>query len=273
MSWWRRIGCATSRVSPASSGIGSVHTSWCCTATSGTGTPAIAPTLGPQMPAHSRTRSHSIVAAIGLHAVHAAVADVEAGDGDAALERDALRLRAPRRAPRPGGPPSRCRRTARSSEPRIVDGSSSGIRSARLGRREQLGVLDAVASAPSPPALQLLASARAWWRSRCRRRRTSPARRPARGSRTARRCPARSGTSCASRSSGRPGPARASWSRRSRTAAPGRRRGRRCRRARRGGRRRSCPRCPRPTITVRARSGNGRGLPSLTGRWCVRLLL
>ena len=59
MSWCRRIGCATSRVSPSRPAIGSVHTSWCCTATSGIGTPAIAPTVGPQIPAHSRTRSHS----------------------------------------------------------------------------------------------------------------------------------------------------------------------------------------------------------------------
>ena len=58
MSWCRRIGCATSRVSPSSSGIGSVHTSWCCTASNATGTPASAPTLGPQIPAQSRTRSH-----------------------------------------------------------------------------------------------------------------------------------------------------------------------------------------------------------------------
>ena len=47
--------------SPASSGIGSVHTSWCCTATSGIGTPAIAPTVGPQNPAQISTRSHSTV--------------------------------------------------------------------------------------------------------------------------------------------------------------------------------------------------------------------
>src|SRR6266545_7866228 len=60
MSWWRRIGWTTSRVSPASWSTGSVQTSWCCTASSGTGTPAIAPTVGPQIPAQMSTRSHSI---------------------------------------------------------------------------------------------------------------------------------------------------------------------------------------------------------------------
>ena len=59
MSWCRRIGWATSRVSLSSPATGSVHTSWCCTATSGIATPAIAPTVGPQMPAHNSTRSHS----------------------------------------------------------------------------------------------------------------------------------------------------------------------------------------------------------------------
>ena len=89
MSWWRRIGCATSRDSPSSSGTGSVHTSWCWTATSGTGTPASAPTDGPQIPAQSSTRSHSTSAPVGPDPVHPAVADVEPGDGDAALERHA----------------------------------------------------------------------------------------------------------------------------------------------------------------------------------------
>ena len=47
------------RASAASSGSGSVHTSWCCTTASGIGTPAIRPIVGPQMPAHTSTCSHS----------------------------------------------------------------------------------------------------------------------------------------------------------------------------------------------------------------------
>ena len=143
MSWWRRIGCTTSRVSPASSGCGSVHTSWCCTATSGIGTPAIAPTVGPQMPAQISTRSHSIPPRSVSHSVHAAVADVEPGDRHAALER---RRRAPRlraRAPSRSARPSRCRRSARSTRP----GSRPG-RAAGSARRPRPGVSSSVSSIP-----------------------------------------------------------------------------------------------------------------------------
>ena len=98
MSWWRTTGCCAhvSPWRPASSGIGSVQTSWCCTATSGIGTPASAPTVGPQMPAHSSTRSHSTPPRSVSTPCTRPCADIEPGDGDAALEPDAGGLGLPR---------------------------------------------------------------------------------------------------------------------------------------------------------------------------------
>ena len=168
MSWWRRIGCATSRVSPASSGTGSVHTSWCCTATSGIGTPAIAPTRRPPDPG----------------------AEQDPLALDVALGRCRTPCTRPSRMSKPVTvtPPSKAtplasalRASAAAMPHRLRDavrrargtrrGSSRG-RAAGSARRSRAGVsssraLDAVRAGEPLPALELLASARAWWRPRC----------------------------------------------------------------------------------------------------------
>ena len=188
---------------PASSGIGSVHTSWCCTATSGIGTPAIAPIVGPQMPAHSSTRSHSIAALRGLDRVDPAAGRVEPGDRR-------RRLRTGRRRPR----------AVRASASTILHALAGavagdpvaaqhrrGVQQRRalgaLRGREQLGALDPVGVREPLAALQLLHALDGGRDLEAADPEPDPLAVDLAASRRARRCPARCGTSCGTRWSGR----------------------------------------------------------------------
>ena len=242
-----------------SSGTGSVHTSWCCTATSGIGTPASAPTVGPHRPAQSSTRSHSTRPCAVSTAWIRPSGRVEPGDGHAAHEPGAGRFGAPRE--RLDDPHALARAVARHPVPAEHGG---GVEQRRpLGA---LGRATAARSRRSPPSARTPAGVSArrcapvWSRARARRRRTTPARRRRRACRTARRSPGRSGTSCASRSFGRPARGRATWSRRSQRADLDRSPVRRSRRGRPGGRRRTRRRCRRRrSLFGRGWAGQPRG--------------
>ena len=129
--------------------------------------------------------------------------DVEPGDGDAALERDAGRLGARARAPS-----TICTALARRrrSAPSSRRGPSRGraAASARRTRRARAARCPrSRRTARTPGGVSAPPCARRWSRPRGRRPRTRPARRRPRARRRARPSPARCGTSCASRWSGR----------------------------------------------------------------------
>ena len=164
--------------SPASSSSGSVHTSWCWTATSGIGrrpgTDGRTPDPGgdedplarirPRSVTTPRTRPRWMSNPVTVTSPSNATPFVSAARAIAVTIRTALAI------PSDGTKyPSR-----------IAPGSTSGIRSRHLLRRELLGALDAVG--PGEPRRRFNSSTGSGsWRSRCSPRRTSRARRPARG--------------------------------------------------------------------------------------------
>ena len=158
--------------------------------------------VGPQMPAHSSTRSHSMRPWSVSTPCTRPVADVEAGDGDAALERDARGLGLPRERRRRSARPCRPRRSAPSRRPGSWRGPAA-VSARRLPSARAAPCPRCRRTARTPGAASAPPCARAWWPPRCRRRRTSTVRRRPRGCRRGRRNPARCGTSSASRWSGR----------------------------------------------------------------------
>ena len=216
------------RVSPSSSGSGSVHTSWCCTATSGIGTPG------------HRADGRTPDPGADQHALALDVPRVRLGRR--ARGRRGCRSPSPVRRPRTRRPvrlglaPERGHDPHGLAVPRpwapsrrrgCVEASSSGLLAAASVGREELRALDAVRTREPLPALELLHPFRG--RGHLEPADAVPAAFAVAGRRRrrARRCPARSDTSCGSRSSGRRSRARARWIRPSRTGGPGRARARR----------------------------------------------
>ena len=134
---------------------GVVQTSWCWTATSGTGTPAIAPTVGPQIAGAQQDALALDPALVGLDRVHAppvvsnpvtVTPPSNATPFASAFRASAVTIRTAFAMPSDGT------RYA----PRMCAAFSSGSRLGGLGRRQQLGALDAVGAREAVPALQLL---------------------------------------------------------------------------------------------------------------------
>ena len=228
-SWWRRIGWTTSRVSPASSGSGAVTAYWCCDGDEREPArrPAARPS-GPRCPRRARPCSARIVpSAVCDGADPRRARSSKPVTSQSPKARDRRRRAGHRlgRAQRLGDAVGR--RVQAAEDPLRVDQRDERLRPAAgveqrgaAARRTARG-RSAGAARPSAPA---------WRRPRCRRRRGRQPSAVEQLDRLLREPRHRRATGCA----GRRARARATWSRRSPTAGPGRR-----------ARRRSRPSCAR----------------------------